>query len=54
MLQKDLWATAYLRPVTMMELSKTGDSERRLLLAEYALESRNEAGSGMIADLTTS
>ena len=53
-LQKDLWATAYLRPVTMMELSKTGDSERRLLLAEYALESRNEAGSGMVADLTTS
>ena len=53
-LQKDLWATAYLRPVTMMELSKTGDSERRLLLAEYGLESRNEAGSGMIADLTTS
>ena len=54
MLQKDMWGTAFLRPVTMMELSKTGDSERRLLLAEYALEARNEAASGIIADLTTS
>ena len=53
-LQKDMWGTAFLRPVTMMELSKTGDSERRLLLAEYALEARNEAASGIIADLTTS
>jgi hypothetical protein len=53
-LQKDLWAVAFLRPVSMGELSKTGDSERRLINAEYTLESRNEAGSGAVWDLTTS
>jgi len=53
-LQKDMWAVAYLRPVSMGELSKTGDSERRLINAEYTLESRNEAGSGAVWDLTTS
>ena len=53
-IQKDMFAAAYLRPVQMMELSKTGDSERRLLLSEYALESRNEAASGAVWDLTTS
>jgi len=53
-LQKDLWAVAYLRQFQLHDLAKTGDSERRQLLAEYALESRNEAGSGAVLDLTTS
>lgn len=53
-LQKDMWATGYLRPVQLQDLSKTGDSERRLIVAEYTLEARNEAASGIVADLTTS
>lgn len=53
-LQKDLWAVAYLRPVQMANLAKTGDSERRQIIAEYTLEARNEKGSGIVADLTTS
>ena len=52
--QKDMWAVAYLRPFKVWELSKTGDSEKRLLLAEYTLESRNEASSAKVADLNTS
>jgi hypothetical protein len=52
--QKDMWAVAYLRPFKVWELSKTGDSEKRLLLAEYTLESRNEAASAKVADLNTS
>ena len=53
-LQLDLWATAYLRQFQLHDLSKTGDSERRQLLVEYTLESRNEKGSGAVYDLTSS
>ena len=52
-LQKDMWAVAYLRPVGIENLSKTGDSERRLLIVEFTLESRNEAASGAVWDVTT-
>jgi len=51
-LQMDLWAIAYLRPFQLHDLAKTGDSERRQLLAEYTLESRNELGSGAVYDVT--
>ena len=47
-------AVAFLRDFSMHELAKTGDSEKRQLLVEATLESRNEAASGMVADLTTS
>lgn len=53
-LQKDLWAVAYLRPVQLVNLAKTGDSERRQVIVEFTLESRNEAGSGAVFDNTTS
>jgi len=54
LLQKNMWAVAFLRPVHMVNLAKTGDSERRQLLVEFCLESRNEKASGLVADLTTS
>ena len=53
-LQTDLWATGFLRPFFQEELAKTGDSDKRLVGAEYTLEARNEAASGVIADLSTS
>ena len=53
-LDMNYWAIAFLRDFTMHELSKTGDSEKRQFLVEATLESRNEAASGMVADLTTS
>ena len=34
------------------DLAKTGDTDRKQLLVEYTLESRNEAASGSIRDLT--
>jgi hypothetical protein len=52
-LQKDMWAIAYLRPFRVYDLAKTGDAEKRLLLSEYTLESRNEASSAKVADLLT-
>ena len=53
-LDMDYWAVGFLRDFTMYELSKTGDSEKRQLLVELTLISRNEAASGLVADLTTS
>ena len=53
-LTTDLWAVSYLRPMQTIDLAKTGDSEKGFVLAEYSLEARNEAGSAVVADLTTS
>jgi hypothetical protein len=54
-LQTDLWALGFLNGRNMIQipLAKTGDSERRQVLAEWAVVSRNEKGSGIVADLTT-
>jgi hypothetical protein len=53
-LQTDMWAIGYLRQFQLHDLAKTGDSEQKQLLVEYTLESRNEAASGIVADLTVS
>ena len=55
-LRMDLWAVAYLngRRMVSIPLAKTGDSDRRQMLSEYALVSRNEKASGGVFDLTTS
>ena len=53
-LQMDMWAVAYLRPFQLNDLAKTGDSERKQLLVQYALEARNEAASGAIYDVKSS
>ena len=44
---------AVLRPIQQMELAKTGDAEKRLMLVEYGLKVSNEAAHGICADLTT-
>src|SRR5690242_279755 len=56
LLEMDKWAVAYLngRNMISIPLAKTGDSERRQILAEYALVARNEKASGGIFDNTTS
>jgi galactitol-specific phosphotransferase system IIB component len=53
-LDMEFWGIAFLRDFTMHEIAKSGDSEKRQLLVEASLESRNEAASGLVADLTTS
>lgn len=54
LLDTSLWALSTLRPFQTIDLAKTGDAEKGMVLAEYTLESRNEAGSAVVADLTTS
>ena len=55
-LQMDMWALAYLngRKMVSIPLAKTGDSIKKEVLSEYALEARNEKASGGVFDLTTS
>jgi hypothetical protein len=53
-LDMDLWAKADLRPMFRHDLAKSGDTDRVQLIMETTLESKNEAGSGGVFDLTTS
>ena len=50
----EMWSTAMLRPFTVQDLAKTGDSEVKQLIVEYTLVSKNEKASAKIADCTTS
>lgn len=50
-LTPSLWARADLRGMRQERLAKTGDSERRHVICEWTLVSRNEAGNGKVADL---
>jgi hypothetical protein len=51
-----MWALAYLKGRRMLSvpLAKTGDSDRRQIISEYALVARNEKASGGVFDNTTS
>lgn len=53
-LTTDMWAMSELRPMKTEDMAKTGDATKGLILTECTLESRNEAASGIVADLTTS
>ena len=50
----DYASLAILRPIQQMELAKTGDAEKRLMLVEYGLKVNTQAAHGICADLTTS
>lgn len=52
-LNTDYWSVAYLRPFQTVELAKTGDHERKMLLAEWTLVSKNERASGKLPQLAT-
>lgn len=53
-LQDDMWAVGVLRSTRNEELAKTGDNEKRQVLTELTLVSRNEAANGAVYDNTTS
>ena len=47
-------SVCYLRPIQQVELAKTGDAEKGMLIGEFGLKVMNEAAHGIVADLTTS
>jgi hypothetical protein len=53
-LDMDYWSVNYLRKFENNEIAKTGDADKRQLVAEYTLVCRNELASGKVTDLTTS
>ena len=50
-LDPQYWKVAYLRGFTEERLDKTGDSMKGHILVECTLEARNDASSGVLADL---
>jgi hypothetical protein len=46
-------AVCYLRDFEVVDLAKTGDSDKRMIQVEYGLKINNEAAHGVIADLST-
>ena len=54
LIDPDLCEIAVLRPMTSQELAKTGDATKYMMLMEMGLQVNQEAGLGIIADLTTS
>jgi hypothetical protein len=55
-LEMQKWALAYVKGRNMVSipLARTGDSERRAVVTEYAVVARNEKSSGGVFDNTTS
>jgi hypothetical protein len=53
-LDMEFLGVSMLRDMEFIPLSKTGDSDREMILSEYTLQVQNEAASGKITDLTTS
>ena len=51
-LDTDYWALSTLRPMQTVDLAKTGDAEKAMIICEVTLEARNEGASGIVADLT--
>jgi hypothetical protein len=54
LLDPDMWSVDFYRDFSTHDLAKTGDSERKQMIVEYTLTSKQEASSGLVADLTTS
>ena len=52
-IQPDMWGVAFLRDFQLVDLAKSGDAEKKAMLAEYTLVSKNEKASGGVFDLTT-
>ena len=59
--ERDAWlldpeyaSVCYLRPIQQVELAKTGDAEKRMVLAEFGLKVTNEAAHAVVADLNVS
>lgn len=52
-MQDDMWSVGVLRPTKNTPLAKTGDNEKRQVITELTLCSKNEAASGGVFDNTT-
>jgi len=51
-LDMDYWGISWLRPFQTVNMAKTGDSTKQMLLGEYGLVSKNEKASGILASVS--
>src|SRR5210317_303734 len=51
LLDPEYASVCYLRPIQNVELSKTGDAEKSMVIAEFGLKVTNEAAHAVVADL---
>lgn len=52
-LDADFYGLAFLRPLKVEKMAKTGDGEKRMMLTEWCLVVKSEAALGAVYDLTT-
>ena len=50
-LESEMWAISYLDGYHIERMGKTGDSEKRVLLVDWGVVSRNQEASGIVADI---
>jgi hypothetical protein len=48
----DYWSVAFLRRPQMETLAKTGDAEKRMIVTDFTLVSRNEKASAKVVALS--
>ncbi len=53
-LDMDYWAVASLRPIKQIEIARTGDADKQILITELTLVSKNEKASGKVVDMASS
>ena len=51
-LQMDMWSVDFLRPFQTKDLAKTGDSDKKMMLAEWCLTAKNPNANYGIFNLT--
>ena len=54
LLDPEYASVCYLRPIQNVELSKTGDAEKSMVIAEFGLKVSSEAAHAVVADLNVS
>jgi len=54
LLDPEYASVCYLRPIQNVELSKTGDASKSMVIAEFGLKVLNEAAHAVVADLNVS
>ena len=47
-------SVCYLRPIQAVDLAKTGDAEKKMMICEFGLKVSNEAAHGGVFDLNVS
>jgi len=54
LLDPEYASVCYLRPIQAVELAKTGDAEKRMVISEFGLKVLNEGAHAIVADLNVS